>query len=280
LPQHLFDRIWLVKKRLKKSALKPHKLLRFEVPICEHCNLNCKGCGAFSPLVKEHCIDTAEYERDCARLSLLCGGIVEYVDLLGGEPLLHPEILKIIEITRRYFNGAINIITNGIKLPSMTEEFWLSCKKNDVSIVISGYPIRLDHEKIKQMAGDYGVNLEIRGFGRKLTIWNKFPLDLDGSQNPVNNFLSCFPSNFCLHLEHGKIATCGQPFVIRHFNTYFNRNIAVSEEDFIDIYKASSLDEILLFLSRPIPFCKYCGIKKIKRGIKWDISKKEISEWV
>ncbi|MDR0382544.1 MAG: radical SAM protein [Spirochaetaceae bacterium] len=250
------------------------------MPICEHCNLNCKGCGAFSPLVKECFIDVAEYEKDCSRLSLLCGGTVEYIDLLGGEPLLHPEITKILDITRKYFNGQINIITNGIKLLSMTEEFWSGCKKNNIAIVISGYPIRLDYKIINRTACMHDVALEIRGFGNKLTIWNKFPIDLDGGQKPFRNFLSCFSSNFCLHLEHGKIGTCAQPFVIRHFNAHFNKNMTVSEENFIDIYKVSNLDEILSFLSRPIPFCKYCNLKKIKRGIKWDISKKEISEWV
>jgi MoaA/NifB/PqqE/SkfB family radical SAM enzyme len=260
--------------------LKPLTLLRFQVSVCEHCNLNCKGCGAFSPLVKEKYLDAASYESDCAHLSQLSGGSVDYIDLLGGEPLLHPEIVKIISITRNYFNGTINIVTNGVKLPAMTEEFWLCCKTNNVNIVISGYPIKLDREKIKQTASEHGVHVEIRGFGNKMTIWNRFPLDLDGRQNISRNFLSCFSSNFCLTLENGKMATCGLPFSAKHFNAYFDKNMEITEDNFIDIYQVSGLNEILEFVSKPIPFCKYCSLKKIKRGIRWDTSKRKIHEWV
>jgi hypothetical protein len=277
LPQSLFYRFLLVKKRLTKSALKPLEQLRFEVSVCEHCNLNCKGCSVFSPLAKPDYIDVAEYEKDCTRLSSLCGGTVEYIDLMGGEPLLHPEITKIIEITRRYFSGTIKIITNGIKLPSMPDAFWQCCKKNGIAIVISGYPINLDHEKIRRAASAYGVKWEIRGWARKLKNWDKNPLDLDGRQNPLKNFLSCFSSNFCLHLEHGKISTCSLPLRMKYFNAYFNKNIDVSEGNFIDIYKASSLNEILLFLSRPIPLCKYCNIKKSSVELNGRLQKKKFS---
>ncbi|MDR2096978.1 MAG: 4Fe-4S cluster-binding domain-containing protein, partial [Spirochaetaceae bacterium] len=85
----------MYKKRLTKAAIKKRKVLLFQVLLCEHCNLNCKGCGACSPLAGESYLDPASYEKDCERLSALSGGIVEYIDLLGGEPLLHPEIIKI-----------------------------------------------------------------------------------------------------------------------------------------------------------------------------------------
>jgi MoaA/NifB/PqqE/SkfB family radical SAM enzyme len=251
----------------------------FQVLLCDHCNLNCKGCGACSPLAAEWFLDTDLYEKDCGRLSELSGGTAEYIDLLGGEPLLHPEIIKIIKITRKNFTCTINIITNGLKLASMSGEFWTACKKNDINIVISGYPVKIDYEKIKLASAEYNVPVEIRGFAKKLTIWNKLPYDVQGGQNALDNFLSCLSSNFCTVLKNGKIATCGQVFAARHFNEYFHKNMEISDENFIDIYKASSIDEILEFLSRPIPFCKYCGIKKIKRGIKWETSKKEIAEW-
>jgi hypothetical protein len=39
------------------------------------------------------------------------------------------------------------------------------------------------------------------------------------------------------------------------------------------------MDEILDFLCKPAPFCKYCNIRK-QNKIEWGISKKERKEWV
>jgi MoaA/NifB/PqqE/SkfB family radical SAM enzyme len=283
IPGRLHDVIWLYRKMFTKEALKKRRTLLFQVMLCEHCNLNCKGCASYSPLAPKEFLDAVSYEKDCARLSALCGGIAESIDLLGGEPLLHPEIIKIIEITRKNFKGTIKIVTNGLKLAAMGHEFWDACQRNNINIIITGYPINIDLLRINQVAAKYNVSIEMRGetsvYAKNLQVWTKLPLDLQGKQDACRNFLLCLSSNFCVYLKDGKIATCGQVFNVRHFNEYFNENMEIADENFIDIYKASSLDEILEFISRPIPFCKYCGIKKIKRGIKWETSKREITEW-
>ena len=45
--------------------------------------------------------------------------------LLGGEPLLNPEINEYIKISRKYFpKTRISIITNATLLNDMDENFW------------------------------------------------------------------------------------------------------------------------------------------------------------
>ena len=55
--------------------------------------------------------------------------------------------------------------------------------------------------------------------------------------------------------------------------------MVLEEADYIDIYKAKSIQEILAFLAKPIPFCKYCNVKGRTFGHERGISKKEIEEW-
>ena len=38
--------------------------IRFIVDIVDHCNLNCKGCGHFSPLASESFLDIETFEND------------------------------------------------------------------------------------------------------------------------------------------------------------------------------------------------------------------------
>ena len=54
----------------------------------------------------------------------------------------------------------------------------------------------------------------------------------------------------------------------------------VTELDYIDIYKAKDYNEILQFLAKPVPFCKYCDISKVRDMGSWMRSSKDISEYI
>ena len=119
--------------------------LHFEVHLVEHCNLNCKGCAHFAPLAKEEYLDIVKYRHDILRLAELTNNDMAYIKLLGGEPLLHPKIEEIFDLTRSVFkNTPIILITNGINLPDMREKFWDSCRKNRIIVEITKYPIDID----------------------------------------------------------------------------------------------------------------------------------------
>jgi organic radical activating enzyme len=258
-------------------ASTPRKLLRFEVHLSDHCNLNCVSCDHFSPLAEKKFLDVSVFERDCKRLSELTKGHIDLIDLLGGEPLLHPELITIMSIARKYFTGRINIVTNGILLLKQEELFWECCNKNNISIIISCYPIKLDLEKIQEKAKHHNINVILRG-NMESHEWYKFPLDLDGKQNIKKNFYSCRSANMCIYLEDGKLSTCGKPLLIKHFNSYFSLDIKTTTEDYIDIYKENNIKNILRSLCKPIPFCRYCNLKHSL--VSWSVSQKNISEWI
>lgn len=48
--------------------------IRFIVDIVDHCNLNCKGCGHFSPLAPKSFLDIETFENDLRRLNELLNG--------------------------------------------------------------------------------------------------------------------------------------------------------------------------------------------------------------
>ena len=49
--------------------------------------------------------------------------------------------------------------------------------------------------------------------------------------------------------------------------------------DYIDIYKAKDKKEILEFLSKPVPFCRYCNVDNRKYSFDFEKSNKDINEW-
>jgi MoaA/NifB/PqqE/SkfB family radical SAM enzyme len=79
------------------------KILNFDVFLTDHCNLDCAGCGAYSPLAKEAYYDKEIFKSDCARIAQLTFGKINFIQFAGGEPLLHPDITDFFDIARSYF---------------------------------------------------------------------------------------------------------------------------------------------------------------------------------
>ena len=253
----------------------------FEVSLAEHCDLNCVGCAHFSPLAEPEFADYEEAARDFARLSSLFHGHIKEVRLMGGEPLLHPELAKFPKMARENFpDASIIIVTNGLKLLNQPEEFWLACREYNIVIRPTKYPIPLKYEEMEKCAADHGVEYRYYcGTGTVLRKMNLYKLDVKGLQDSRRNFLFCYQANDCVNLWHGRLYTCPVAPTARHFNKYFGEDLKDAPENSIDIYQAGSAREILEFLAKPIPFCRYCMIDKTKWNQPWRQSKRAIEEW-
>jgi MoaA/NifB/PqqE/SkfB family radical SAM enzyme len=261
-----------------RKRLRRRKTLQVQVHLVEHCNLNCKYCAHFSPIAEEEYIDIVVYERNIMRLSKLTGGYLDKLVLMGGEPLLHPGLTAIFDISRRYFpKSLITLNTNGVLLKKQNDDFWNNCNSNNIEIIITRYPIKLDMDALRIKAA--GHNVLLRYFVETVKDMWKVPLNINGGGGGAGNFSGCQPANWCISLQDGRLFTCGTIPYIRHFNKYFGWNFKVSDNDCIDIFKAKDIDEILDFLCKPVPFCRYCNQDDIVRHLEWGVSKKDISEW-
>lgn len=254
--------------------------LQFEVHLVDHCNLNCQMCDHFSPLAEKYFLCPEEYECDIRRLSQIFNHQAKYIRLLGGEPLLHPQIVRFIQISRLYFPDTnLELYTNGLLLPKQTPDFWNACREFSTVIAVTKYPIDFDYTQVESLAQNNNVKLIyiIVNDEVEKTSWH-LPLDLKGKQDPIGNFFKCDMGNVCIFLKHGNLYPCTVAPNAIHFNHYFNKNIHLSDDDCINIYHADA-DDILEFLKNPIPFCKYCDIERRKENILWSTSQKKISEW-
>lgn len=98
-----------------------------------HCNLSCRGCSHLSPLLPEHFESPDGLFHDLSYLAGYCRP--GCISLLGGEPLLHPHLLRIIDAVRESrITGWIRVVTNGLLLDQMPERFWESVDEVHVSL--------------------------------------------------------------------------------------------------------------------------------------------------
>lgn len=265
----------------KFKKITPQPILSsLEYHLCEHCNLNCLGCDNFSPLAGESYEDINRFMKDMERFSLLTYGKLKVLKLLGGEPLLHPEIENFIRVSRQYFpNTKIIIITNAIKLIDMPDSFFTTCFEYNITISPTKYPINIPWDTIKNKMKKFSLKLEFFDGENTVKTLYHMTLDLFGTQDPVESFLNCYHANNCIFLREGKLYPCSVAPNIHHFNKFFGVNLEVDDDDYIDIFNVNSYKEISSFISKPIPFCRYCNIKSRTFGHKWMRSERQIKEW-
>ncbi len=272
----LFHRIESGMKRITPQP----RLQYFILNIIEHCNLNCAGCNHLSTLAEEKYADLKTLTSDLNQMYLVHGDIPR-IGIMGGEPLLHPELNEILRVCREIFkNTTLLLSTNGLLLRSQNNAFWDTCKKYDITIRLTRYPISLDYDVLAKEIISRGIKLDYFFDGNTANSFQSLAIDPRGTGNPFENFFECIFGNQCVLLSEGKLYTCQTIPNIKYFNKEFGENLDVEENDYIDIYKTGR-EETLKRLASPASFCRYCNVRKRnERNYSWKVSEKKKEEWM
>ena len=270
----VFYRFW----RLYVFLRDPYIL---DVHVSEHCNLNCVGCNHYSPLAKPAFCDLSSLEQSLNILKTRkVLGMFKCIDLIGGEPLLNPNIVDVFKIARKaHPRIRIRLITNGLLLRKMPDSFWEACKHYEIIVAITHYPIPLDYESILSLCKENGVKYE--SFGDR-TIHNAFslyrlipkPLEFD-KQKCRENFFRCFMQ--CMQLVDNRIYGCPQCAYSKYLNESFDTDFKIQKGDYLEINSISKF-KIIKFTLSVRPFCKYCKVPIA--SIDWKHSKCNAEEWI
>ena len=200
---------------------------------------------------------------------------------MGGEPLLHHYLEKIIRCCAEVFpDNQIDICTNGSLLGKKPPEFWKICSNYNVTLQVTKYPVNIDYALAEKKAREYNVRYVYWAGGDTVKTLYHEPIDLSGSQDPVLSFMNCSRAVNCSMLSEGKLYPCPLAPCIHIFNSKFNTNIPLTENDGINIYDVGSGDELLERLSRPMQICRFCDIEHYTSGISWHRTTQSIEEWI
>lgn len=268
--------------KIRKHLIQQRQLSFFVLNILDHCNLRCKGCDHFASIAEERFVSLDDIKKDLAQISKILNGDVKRLSVMGGEPLLHPELLEILIQTRLFFpKTVIRLVTNGILLHRQPDDFWRICRKNRIVIINTKYPIRLDYKAIRKTAAIHGVKFRHHGWTGLMTKTSyKMSLDITGSQNPKTSYLKCFHANTYPLLMEGNFYACTVAPNIHHFNKRFGTHMELETEDYLDIHRVKQATELFDFLRRPKPFCRYCDVRHRSYGHQWERSRQNMHEWM
>ncbi len=142
---------------------------RMGMNIAGCCNLKCKNCLAFVPYYEYPWMTSYE---DAKKTLQTYFSLVERVDrftITGGEPLLNPDFLKIIEEAYLYkdkITNTIDIVTNGtMMIPDDILDFFEQ-HKTQARMIVSNYGAELSTEigKIEETLIQRGITYRISQF--------------------------------------------------------------------------------------------------------------------
>ncbi len=264
-------------KKNKQTELK-----QLEIHLADHCNLNCRSCDHYSPLSKKSFPNFNKMEQDLKHLSKILNGKIDNILLLGGEPLLNSDIEKYIVMIRNLFKkSSLKIVTNGTLLLKQKDEFYNCCRDNDILIEITKYPINFDYSKAVEFLKSKNVKHSFVGTTEiKNKTTHKLSLDESGKQDPKYSFDNCFHSTKCYQYYNGKLFMCPCCAYIHNVNNYFNKKFELCEKDYLEVSKIKNFQQILDYLSSPIPFCRYCDVDRRSFKSQWSLSLKKEDEWL
>lgn len=245
-----------------------HRIPYIEYHVADHCNLNCKGCLHFAPLVKQDKFPIFDnVKRDLTKLK----SIIPYIDtirILGGEPLLNPELIHYLKMTRQIYPLAeINIVTNGILLQNENDTLMSALKKYSIGVDISVYPPMFDKiDDIVSRISSKGITVTCT---KPITEFF-CPLDELTGHAKFTSEHHCT----CPNLYDGALYVCYIIAYLRYFNAAFGANLN-DIDGRIDIYRPNlTFGDVKKELHKIRRMCDSCHLLSREYAVKkkWELT--------
>ncbi|MFZ5968956.1 MAG: radical SAM protein [Bacillota bacterium] len=232
------------------------------VVVTEKCSLNCKDCSLLIPYYK----NPKNYDKDVIIKSMktLSESVdaIEALTLLGGESLLHPDVLEICEEASKLKNvERIHILTNGTIVPS--KESLERLRPSLTYMIINDYG-KMSDKKEKLKNACYDCNIECHVYPETESWYPvKMPEKHDrSSDEKANIFALCTWGRQCMELQNGKFHICGYSASGTELGV-----IHSTDQDYVNLVDGeltipqirAKLDNLLNHVSY-ITACDYCGI--------------------
>jgi len=237
--------------QLKEGRVQTRSL---EAHIVDHCNLSCAECCSLSPLLPRWFASPEDLKRDLAIASTFLAPAI--FKLVGGEPLLHPQIATMAKIAAESaIAPRISLTTNGLMLGKMEDDLW----RNLDAMTVSLYPQPQLPKSLIAGAQEQAARFDVELNWKQQ---DQFVLmNTDGRRADTEEtaaiFTRCWLRERCHMIRNGTFYTCTRP---PHMQTLLGEDASFSEDGFSLTAPEADADGLLAYLRRehPLEACAYC----------------------
>lgn len=229
------------------------KTRSLEAHVVDHCNLTCAECCSLSPLLPPRFTTPEALARDLALASRVLAPAV--FKLVGGEPLLHPELPELLRVARGSgIAPRVSLTTNGLRLGTMPDACWEQLD----GLTVSRYPSPvLGPElvaEVEHKAARFGVRLNWKQQDHFVTM--SLPRRRDDEAETARIYARCWLRERCHLVHEGRLYTCTRPVHVQSA-----RGLPPERSgDGLEL-SARAPEAVLDYLRRPQPLdaCAHCA---------------------
>ena len=255
----------------------------FELHVVEHCNLRCAHCCNMSPYLAERTLSVDEVDEMCRTMAAHLE--VDVFKIMGGEPLLHPDIAAVLDAIRRSgISGKIRLFTNGLLLHAMGDDFWRALDELTISSYASAKvkPAHLEAAREKARAFDVVLNVKpVAEFSEVMKGRRE-----DDGRAVKRTYEQCWLRHRCMVVRGGKFFTCTRAAYAEEFHrdvlkgAYPEDLRRARESDGVPITHARFGEALLAYLNRgePLASCRFCHGGEGPRVPHAQLSKSDVRE--
>jgi len=216
-----------------------------------------------SPYVAERTLAVREIERLCNVMAEQFS--VDVFKIMGGEPLLHPEITEVLHAIRRTeISKTIRLFTNGLLLHKMNDDFWGALDELTISSYTSApvKPAQLEIAHAKAREFDFVLNVKpVSEFSEVMRA------DRVHDDHAVREtYEKCWLRHRCLVVRGGRFTMCTRAAYAEEFHHTLlhgehpedrDRSLA---NDGVPISTPDLGNALLAYLNRttPLASCRFC----------------------
>lgn len=231
-----------------------------EYSVAYHCNLRCVSCSHMSPFLRAQLPPIDSFAADVTRLATAMHA--RWIRLLGGEPLLNPDLVAFAKVAKESgIADGVSVTTNGLLLPAMTDEFWESVDWVRVSTYPGASLPASALRKVEARARESGTAFEVSAVDTFRTTMVTEPHPPDRTTDMI--FRTCKNAHLyhCHMIHEGRLFKCACPAFLPEFLAKAGQGGYDPAGDAFDIHGATSLFEDLqafLLETKTLAACRYC----------------------
>lgn len=257
------EKLALYNYRMKQNKVANAPLLHIDTidfVITEKCSLNCRDCGNFMPYYE----NPITYEKEdlfqsIDRLDYLFDSI-GILRILGGEPLLHPDLFEIIAYAQSKKTIAyVAIITNCTIVPKQSDLSNFNLDFDRFTVSGSNYgSLSIKYAEVEKFFQEAGIIFS----GSLIDIWDtpsKFQY-LGESEDVLQQRYSACVASECVVLMNQKLFHCPILAASHHL-----KSLPKTELEFIDMMNDNKTKEELksdikqyLYGTTHLKICNWC----------------------